>query len=425
MKYKIVENKKNVVTMEICVDRKEWDDAVENTYQTTKGKYNIEGFRKGKAPRKVIESVYGPMVFFEDALGDIFDKHYRTIMAKEKDIEPIDAPDIRVKSLDEKSLVIEVKIPVMPEVTLGEYTGLGIDVKPKAVTAKQVEDEVKRVQEQQARFVEIHDAIKNGNIANIDFEGFVDGVAFNGGKGENYDLEIGSHSFIDTFEEQLIGLKEGEQKDVLVTFPEEYHAPELKGKKATFKVKINAVKEKQLPAIDDALASDVSEFDTLKEWKEHIKEHLTEHAVEDAKITTENRIIDTIVSKSKMDLSDILVENELDNIMHDIEYRLMYQGLKLEDYAKYLNTTVEELREQRRKDAEKACKVRLVMSEIIKKEKMTVKDSEVNAKIKEMAKNADQSLEDYKAHLDDQRIAYIKNNILLDKLLSFLIENNK
>lgn len=425
MKYKIVENKKNVVTMEISVDKKEWDDAVENTYQTTKGKYNIEGFRKGKAPRKVIENMYGPMVFFEDALTDIFDKHYQAIMAKEKDIEPIDAPSIQVKSLDDKGLVIEAKIPVMPEVTLGEYTGLGISVEPKAVTAKQVDAEVKRVQEEQARFVEIHQPIANGNIANIDFEGFVDGVAFSGGKGENYDLEIGSHSFIDTFEEQLIGAKEGEEKEVNVTFPEEYHAPELKGKKAVFKVKINTVKEKQLPEINDALASDVSEFDTLKEWKEHIKEHLTEHAVEDAKIETENKIIDAIVSKSKMELPDVLVENELDHMMQDMEYRLMYQGLKLEDYAKYLNTTVEDIRNQRKKEAEKACKVRLVMSEVLKREKMTVKESEVNAKIKEMAKNADQNLEDYKAKLDDERIAYIKNNILLDKLLTFLIENNK
>ncbi len=425
MKYKIVENKKNVVTMEISVDKKEWDEAVEDAYQTGKGKYNIEGFRKGKAPRKVIENMYGPTIFFEDALTNIFDKHYQAIMAKEKDIEPIDAPSIQVKSLDDKGLVIETKIPVMPEVTLGAYTGLGIDVKPKAVTAKQVEEEVKRVQEQQARYVEIHEPVKQGNIANIDFEGFVDGVAFAGGKGENYDLEIGSHSFIDTFEDQLVGLKEGDSKDVKVTFPTEYHSDDLKGKEAVFKVKVNAVKEKQLPAIDDALASDVSEFDTLKEWKDHIKEHLTEHAVENAKIETENKIIDAIVKESKMDLPDVLVENELDNLMHDLEYRLMYQGLKLEDYAKYLNTTVEDIRKQREKEAEKACKVRLVMSEILKKEKMTVKDSEVNAKIKEMAKKADQSLEDYKAHLDDQRVAYIKNNILLDKLLTFLLENNK
>ncbi len=425
MKYKIVENKKNVVTMEISVDKKEWDDAVENTYQTTKVRYNIEGFRKGKAPRKVIENMYGPTVFFEDALTDIFDKHYQAIMAKEKDIEPIDAPSIQVKSLDDKGLVIETKIPVMPEVTLGEYTGLGISVKPKTVTAKQVDEEIKRVQEEQARFVEIHEPIANGNIANIDFEGFVDGVAFAGGKGENYDLEIGSHSFIDTFEEQLIGVKEGEEKDVNVTFPEEYHAPELKGKKAVFKVKVNAVKEKQLPEVNDALASDVSEFDTLKEWKEHIKEHLTEHAVEDAKIETENKIIDAIVSKSKMELPDVLVENELDHMMQDMEYRLMYQGLKLEDYAKYLNTTVEDIRNQRKKEAEKACKVRLVMSEVLKREKITVKESEVNAKIKEMAKEADQNLEDYKAKLNDERIAYIRNNILLDKLLTFLTENNK
>lgn len=425
MKYQILENKKNVVTMEITVDKKEWDEAVENAYQTTKGKYNIEGFRKGKAPRKVIENMYGPNVFVEEALTNTFEKHYLDIMNKEKDIEPIDAPNIRVKSLDEKGLVIEAKIPVMPEVTLGEYKGLGINVKAKEVSKKQIEDEVKRVQAEQARLVETKEASKLGNIVNIDFEGFVDGVAFQGGKGEGYDLELGSHGFIDTFEDQLVGHKEGDEVDVNVTFPAEYHAEELKGKPALFKVKVNAVKEKQLPEINDALASDVSEFETLEEWKNHIKEHLTEHAVKNARIETENKIIDAIVQKSKMELPEVLVDNELDNLMHDLEYRLMYQGLRLEDYAKYLNVTVDELKQQRRKEAEKACKVRLVMSEILKKEKMTVKDSEVNTQLKEMAEKAGQKLEDYKAQVDNERIAYIKNNILLEKLLNFLVENNK
>ena len=425
MKYQILENKKSVVTMEISVDKKEWDEAVENAYQTTKGKYNIEGFRKGKAPRKVIENMYGPAVFAEEALTNVFDKHYMAIMTKEKNIEPIDAPSIKVKSLDDKGLVIEVKIPVMPEVTLGEYKGLGISVKAKEVTKKQVEDEVKRVQAEQARLVEVEGEAKLGNIANIDFEGFIDGVAFQGGKGEGYDLELGSKSFIDTFEDQLVGHKAGDEVDVKVSFPAEYHVEELKSKPALFKVKVNAVKEKQLPEINDALASDVSEFETLEEWKNHIKEHLTEHAVKNARVETENKIIDAIVAKSKMELPEVLVDNELDNLMKDLEYRLMYQGLRLEDYAKYLNVSVEELRTQRRKEAEKACKVRLAMSEILKKEKMTVKDSEVNAKLKEMAEKAGQKLDEFKAQVNDERIAYIKNNILLEKLLNFLVENNK
>ena len=252
----------------------------------------------------------------------------------EKSLEPIDAPSLSVKSLDDKGVVISAEIPVMPEVKLGAYTGFKIPGEKKEVTDKEVKAELKRVQEQHARLVEKKENIvAKGDIVNLDFEGYMDGKKFDGGTAEGYELEIGSKSFIDTFEDQLVGLKTGDQKDVLVTFPANYQVDELKGKPATFKVKINSIKTKELPELNDAFVSDVSEHETLEEYKKHVKEHLQHHADENAKVQAENKIIDKIIEGVKVDLPEVMVENELDNIMRDFEYRLMYQGLRLEDYA--------------------------------------------------------------------------------------------
>ncbi len=368
MKYTVSKKEKNTVVLELTLNATEWKEEVDNAYNKNKGKYAVEGFRKGKVPRKVIETMYGPTVFYEDALTDAFSKNYSIILDKEKDIEPIDAPALSVKSLDEKGVVIVAEIPVMPEVKLGKYTGLNIDIKPKEITDKQVKDELKRVQEEQARLVEVtNEKVKKGHVVNLNFEGFINGKPFEGGKAENYDLEIGSKSFIDTFEDQLVDMAVDEEKEVHVTFPEQYQVEELKGKPAVFKVKINTIKKKELPELNDAFASDVSEFETLDAYKAHIKEHLTEHAVENAKIETENKIIEEIIKNMQVELPDVLVKNELDDIMRDMEYRLNYQGLNLEDYAKYLNTTVEDIRKDRKKDAVKGVKVRLAMQEILKK----------------------------------------------------------
>ncbi len=426
MKYKISKKEKNIVVLELTLDANEWKAEIDEAYNKNKGKYSIEGFRKGKAPRKVIESMYGPTVFYEEALTEAFSKNYTVILDKEKDIEPIDAPALSVKSLDEKGVVIEAEIPVMPEVKLGKYTGLNINIAPKEVTDKQVKDELKRVQEEQARLVEVTgEKVKKGNIVNLNFEGFIDGKPFDGGKAENYDLEIGSKSFIDTFEDQLVDMAVDEEKDVNVTFPENYQVEELKGKPAVFKVKINTIKKKELPELNDAFASDVSEFETLEDYKKHIKEHLQEHAIENAKIETENKIIEAIIKDMEVDIPDVMIESELDNMMKDMEYRLMYQGLKLEDYARYLNTTVEDMRKQYKSEAVKSIKVRLAMQEILKKEKLDVSQEEVNAKIKELAKNAKKTIKEYKETMNAQSLNYIKNDILMSKLLSFLTENNK
>ena len=420
---KKLENKNMQLTIDL--DRNEWDALVEDAYNKNKGKYKVEGFRQGKAPRKMIEKVYGFEVFYEDAISEGFNKHYVEILDNDKSFEPIDGPEIHITKLDETGITMVAEIPVKPEVKLGKYKGLKVNVEPRKVTDEDVENELKRVQMQNSRLVEKDGAIENGMIANIDFKGSVDGEYFEGGTAEGFDLEIGSHSFIDNFEDQLVGLKAGDKKDVMVKFPENYHAENLAGKDAKFECKVNAVKEKVLPEINDELASNVSEFETLEEYKNHIKEHLGHHAEEDAKIQTQNQILDKIVEGMSVEIPDIMVNRELDAIMQDMEYRLMYQGANLQAYAEYMGTTVEKIREDRKPEAEKSVKIRLALQEILKNEKIDVLDKDVDEYVEKIASRMNKDAKEYKKDLTDERLNYIKNEILMSKLLEFLLENNK
>lgn len=420
---KKLENKNMQLTLDL--DSKEWESLVEESYNKNKGKYKVEGFRKGKAPRKMIEKMYGFEVFYEDAIADGFNKYYIEILDSDNSFEPIDSPSISVTKLDATGITIVAEIPVKPEVKLGAYKGLKVSIKPREITDKDVEEELKRVQMQNTRLVEKDGAVEKGDVANIDFKGSVSGEYFEGGSAEGFDLEIGSHSFIDNFEDQLIGLKVGDTKDVLVKFPENYQAENLAGKDAKFECKINAIKVKELPEINDELASNVSEFETLAEYKAHIKEHLGEHAEEDAKIKTENQILDKIVENMSVEVPEVMVTRELDAIMQDMEYRLMYQGANLEAYAKYIGKTVEELREERKADALKSVKIRLALQEILKAEKIDVNDKDVDNYVENISKRVNKTAEEYKTTLTDERLNYIKNEILMNKLLEFLVENNK
>jgi len=425
MKYEVkkLENKNMELTIDF--DSAEWEALVEASYNRNKGKYKLEGFRAGKAPRKMIEKAYGTEVFFEDAISEGFNKHYLEILDKENQIDPIDSPELRVTKLDKTGITIVAEIPVKPEVKMGAYTGLKVAVAPKEITDEDVENELKRVQIQNTRLVEKEDAIVNGDVANIDFKGSVDGEYFDGGTAEGFDLEIGSHTFIEGFEEQLVGLKAGESKDVLVKFPENYQAENLAGKDAKFECKVNAVKAKVLPEINDELASNVSEFETLAEYKEHIKEHLAEHAKEDAKVKTENEILDKIVEGMQVEIPEVMLTRELDAMMQDMEYRLMYQGANLEAYAKYLGKTVEDIRNDRKPEAEKSVKIRLALQEILKNEKIDVNDQDIEEYVEKIATRANKPVEEYKKSMTDERLNYIKNEILMNKLLEFLVENNK
>lgn len=424
MDYKINKEEKNLVKIDITLSKEEWETEIEQAYTRTRNKYNVEGFRKGKAPRKVIESVYGANVFYEEALSEGFYKAYMDILSKEPTLEPVDAPNLNVKKVDAEGVELEATVVVKPDVKVAKYTGFDIVLKKNKVTKEQLEAEMDRVKEQNVRLVEVEREIKDGDVANINFSGFVDGVKFDGGTSEDYDLGIGSHSFIEGFEEQLIGLKAGEDKDVNVTFPTEYHVKELAGKPAVFACHVNSVKEKQYPELNDEFASNVSEYETMAEFKAHMEEHLQEHLDEHAKVDAENEIIDKIVENTEVEVPTQMVDNELDNMMKDMEYRLMYQGLNLEAYANYMGTTVDKIKEDRRPDALKSVKVRLALSYILDKEKITVTDKEFDEKVEEMANSAKKSVKEVKDSLTEDRINYMKNDILMNKLIDFLMEKN-
>lgn len=425
MKYEVKKLENKNVALTIDLDHAEWEKLVEDSYNKNKGKYKVEGFRQGKAPRKMIEKMYGTEVFFEDAISEGFNNHYVEILDKETQIDPIDSPDLRVTKLDKTGITIVAEIPVKPEVKMGKYKGLKVNVEPKAVTDEDVENELKRVQVQNTRLVEKDGEVVVGDVVNLDFKGSVNGEYFEGGTAEGFDLEIGSHTFIEGFEDQLVGTKAGDSKDVLVKFPENYQAENLAGKDAKFECKINAVKTKVLPEINDELASNVSEFETLEEYKAHIREHLGEHAKEDAKIKTENEILDKIVAGMTVEIPEVMIGRELDAMMQDMEYRLMYQGANLEAYAKYLGTTVEEIRNQRKDEAVKSVKIRLALQEILKNEKIEVLEKDVDEYVEKIATRANKSAAEYKKTMTEERLNYIKNEILMSKLLEFLLENNK
>lgn len=424
MDYKINKEEKNLVKIDITLSKEEWETEIEQAYTRTRNKYNVEGFRKGKAPRKVIESVYGANVFYEEALSEGFYKAYMDILSKEPTLEPVDAPNLNVKKVDADGVELEATVVVKPDVKVAKYTGFDIVLKKNKVTKEQLEAEMDRVKEQNVRLVEVEREIKDGDVANINFSGSVDGVKFDGGTSEDYDLGIGSHSFIEGFEEQLIGLKAGEDKDVNVTFPTEYHVKELAGKPAVFACHVNSVKEKQYPELNDEFASNVSEYETMAEFKAHMEEHLQEHLDEHAKVDAENEIIDKIVENTEVEVPTQMVDNELDNMMKDMEYRLMYQGLNLEAYANYMGTTVDKIKEDRRPDALKSVKVRLALSYILDKEKITVTDKEFDEKVEEMANSSKKSVKEVKDSLTEDRINYMKNDILMNKLIDFLMEKN-
>ncbi len=415
---------KNKYQITISASKEEWESYVNNAYEENKNKFNIEGFRKGKAPRAIIEKNYGSTVFYDDAIDHLFSHEYSNALMNEKDIEPIDNPEIRIDKFDDNGIVIIAEVQCMPDVKLGAYKGLTINKAKGEVTDEQVEKELNQARERQARYVEVERQAKDGDYAVIDFVGYVNGKEFEGGKAENYRLKLGSKTFIEGFEDQVIGMKKGETKDVNVKFPDEYFSDELKGKDATFKVTLNKVEEKQLPELDDEFASNVSEFETLEDYKKDIRKHLQENLEARLKREDDNNIIETIVKSSEVEIPQVLVEKQLDMFVDDFKMRLSYQGYKLEDYLKQVNMTMQQLRDERREQAKEVVKTRLVLEAIVKQEKLEVTEEELDAKLKETADKYNKSLEDYKKSLGDRNIAYYQNDILMNKLLTLLTENN-
>ncbi len=412
--------------LKVKISAEVWEKAVEEAYQKNKGKYNIQGFRKGKAPRKVIEQNYGDTIFFDEAFEEAVSAEYAKFLAENHDVQPASMPKVEMNSFTaDKGIEATLTFALMPEVTLGSLSGLTSKVKSVKITEKMVEEELKKAQETHARYVESEEVLANGDFATIDFSGSVDGVKFEGGTSEDYRLELGSHTFIEGFEDQIVGMKKGEQKDVNVVFPKEYHAEELKGKPAVFAVTVKKAEKKVLPELNDKFVSDTTEFETLDEYKKDIKERLSKKAQEEAERNYEVELLDEIVSRSKIDLSEALIDQEVERIVHDFEHRLSHQNLSLEVYLQYIGTTLEKFKAERREDAEKNVKTRLVVQKIISENKLQVTTEELDASISNYAKSYGMTAEDFKKNLGTNDIAYFENEALMNKVLTFIKNQNK
>lgn len=413
------------VKFEIELSKEEWEKELDRAYEQEKGKYKVQGFRAGKIPRKIIEKNYGETVFYNEALNHSFYLYYNEILKEEKDLDVVGNPSLDVKKLDDKGVTLVVITDVKPEVKLGQYKGLKIERETLNVTEEEVDAELNKMVERSARKVKVEREVKTGDIVNIDFTGMLNGIKFEGGSEEKYDLEIGSGQFIPGFEEQIVGMKTGEERVITVTFPENYSTENLKGKVTTFNIKLHEVREKQLPALDDNFAKDVSEFDTLKEYREDIRANILKEKEKKAEGDYDMKLIEKISDGSSVEVTEGMVDEQLDMFIHDFEHRLAHQGLKLEDYVKYIGTTVEDLRKSRLDDAKKTCKIRYVIDEIIKTEGVKVEQTDIDRYVEEGAKQSGKSKEEFKKQLDDHMMGHVVNDLLIEKLLNFLRENNK
>ena len=414
-KYKIV----------ISADKNAWEEFINQAYEENKNKFTVQGFRKGKAPRKVIEQNYGSTIFFDDALDKLFYQEYANILEQHKEIIPVDNPQISIDKFDDNGIVLLVEIQSVPEVVLGQYKGLEVEGAKGEVDNKQIEDEINQQRDKLARFVEVERPAKLGDFATIDFVGSVDGVKFDGGSAEDYRLELGSHSFINGFEEQIVGMNIGEKKIINVKFPDDYFSENLKGKPAEFEVILNKLEEKELPKLDDEFASNVSEFETLKDYREDIKKHLEESLKLKIKRENENKIIELIVKNSNVEIPQCMIDGELDKFIKDFEMRLSYQGIKLDEYLTHIGMNLEQLKKDRTDMVKETIKTRLVLEKIIQVENLIISEDELNAKLTEIASKYKKSLEDYKKSLGERELIYFENGILMEKLTSFLTKENK
>ena len=415
---------KNEVKLEFTIEAKKFDEAIMKVYQKSARYFNIPGFRKGKAPFNIVERMYGDEIFYEDAFNELVPSIYEKEIEDNK-IEAVSKPEINIVKMKKgEDLVFTALVQTKPEVKLGKYKGIELKKVEYPVTDEDVEHELAHVQEHNARIITVEDRpVQDKDIAVIDFQGFVDGKAFEGGKAEKHELEIGSKTFIPGFEDQVIGMKVGEEKDINVKFPEDYFSKDLAGKDATFKVKLHEIKEKQLPALDDEFAKDVSEFDTLKDYKTSIKEKKQAQNDDRAKHETENLAIEAVSNETKIDIPSGMIETEIDAMIRDLEQQLSYQGINLDQYLKIMNKTRKEVEENYKEQAEKNVKSRLILEAIIKEEKIESTDEEINAKIKEMATNYGRKEEELSKN--EALKEYIANTIKTEKAIELIIKNAK
>ena len=415
----------NEVKLEITVEASKFDEAIKKVYFKSAKYFNIPGFRKGKAPMQIVEKYYGKEIFYEDAFNEVAEGALEEAI-KENKLDVVSRPDIDVTQIEKgKDLIFTAVMQTKPEAELGKYKGIEIKKIEYNVTDEDINHELGHMQEHNSRLITIEDRpVEKGDIATIDFEGFVDGKAFEGGKAEGHELEIGSNTFIPGFEDQVIGMKIDEEKDINVKFPEEYFSKELAGKDATFKVKVHEIKKKELPELDDEFAKDVSEFDTLKELKADIKAKQEEQNKEKAKYETQDAVIKALCEDIKVDIPSGMIEMEVENMLKDIEQRLSYQGLKLEQYLQMMGKTAEDMKKEYEPQAIDAIKSRLALEAVVKAEKIKATDKEIEEKMKEMAKNYGK--ENDEEFMKNENVRnYIKQGIESEKAIDFLVENAK
>lgn len=413
---------KNRVKLTIEIDKDAFADAVMKAYKKNVKKIAIPGFRKGKAPKAIIERYYGEGVFYEDAVNFVCPDAYE-FAVKEADIEPVDRPEIDIETIGEgKDLVITAEVTVKPEVELGDYMGVSAEKKNYRTKVADVDAQIKAAQDKNARMIDIDDrAVKKGDFTVIDFEGFVDGVPFEGGKATDHSLEIGSGQFIPGFEDQLIGAKIGEEKEINVTFPEEYHAEELKGKPAVFKVTVKSIQQKELPELNDDFAKDVSEFDTFDEYKQDVKAKLDKANADKTAAEFEGNVIKVVTDAAKVDIPQCMIDAKIEDLIRDFGYRLSSQGLSLDQYMKYTGATVDTFKEQFKDQAEEQVKTALVLGEIAKKENVEVTDEDVENEFKRMAEMYGMEVDKLKEYIKDGEKDSLKEELKIKKAVDKIV----
>ncbi len=410
----------NLYEMEFDADKATFDAAVEKVYRKEVKKISIPGFRKGKAPRSIIEKMYGKGVFYEDAINEIIPSAYEDAI-KEAGLTVVSRPEFDVVSIDDNGVVLKAKFYVKPEVSLKEYKGFKVTKTVAPVTDEDVNNDIEAVRARNGRVVDVTDrAVENGDLAVIDYEGFCDGVAFEGGKGENYSLAIGSNSFIPGFEEQIIGHNIGESFDINVKFPEQYHSDDLAGKDAIFKIVLHGIKKNELPELDDEFAKDVSEFDTLDEYKADVKAKLEKKNEKTAENAVEEQIINALIENLEADIPAPMFENEAENFVRDYDSRLRMQGLDLQTYCKYTGQTLEQLREQFKPMAERQVKTRLALEKIVELESITASDEEVDAEYENLATAYGMKAEEVKKYVEAEAV---RSDLCVKKAVDFVKAN--
>lgn len=416
----------NTAKFTITVDAAKFEDAIKKAYEKKKGDFSVPGFRKGKVPQNMVEKMYGAGVFYEEAANICMPEAYDEA-ATESGLEIVSRPEVDVTQIEKgKDFIFTATVALKPEVELGEYKGIEVETTPVEVTDEDIEAEINKVREQNSRIVPVEDrAIEDGDIANINFEGFIDGVAFDGGKGEDYALTIGSHSFIDTFEEQLIGKNVGDNVDVNVTFPEQYQAAELAGKPATFKVEILSIKKKELPEVDEDFVQDISEFDTVDEYKEDVKKTITERKENAAKVEKENKIIEKIIEDSKMEIPDAMVDEQARMMVNEMAQNMQAQGFTIQQYMQMTGLTAETMAEQMKPQALKRIQSRLVLEAIAAAEKIEISEENVDEQLQKMAENYQMEFETLKGYMGENEIKQMKSDLAVQKAVDLIVEQAK